>query len=70
MMYIKLGLDYEISNLGIMRFILIYCILGLINWVYILVINLEILDYGIWYVRYFCYVIFVNLDPFVIDEIY
>ena len=70
MMYIKLGLDYEISNLGIMRFILIYRVLGLINWVYILVINLETLYCGLWYVRYFCYVIFVNLDPFVIDEIY
>ena len=44
MMYIKLGLDYEISNLGIMRFILIYRVLGLINWAYILAINLKILD--------------------------
>ena len=70
MMHIKLDLDYEISNLGIIRFILIYCVLGLINWIYILVINLEILDYGIWYVRYFYWVIFVNLDPFIIGEIY
>ena len=40
---IKLGLNYEILNLGQMRFILIYYVLGLINWTYILAINLEIL---------------------------
>ena len=33
----------EILNLGIMGFILIYRVLGLINWAYILAINLEIL---------------------------
>ena len=42
--YIKLGLDYGILNLSPMGFILIYHVLGLINWVYILTINLKILD--------------------------
>ena len=37
-------LDNEILNLGLIEFILIYHVLGLINWVYILVINLEILN--------------------------
>ena len=42
-MYIKLGFDYEILNLGLVQFILIYPILGLIDCVCILVINLDIL---------------------------
>ena len=42
-LYSKLGLDYEILSLGLIRFILSYHVLGLINWAYILVINLEIL---------------------------
>ena len=41
---IKLGWNYEILNLGLMSFILIYQILGLVDCVYILVINLKILD--------------------------
>ena len=40
-LHIKLGLDYGILNLGLMRFILIYHVLDLINWAYILVINFE-----------------------------
>ena len=44
MVYIKLGLDYGILNLGILEFILIYPILGLVDCVCILVINLDILD--------------------------
>ena len=41
---LKLSLDDEILNLGLMRFILIYYVLGLINWTYILVINLKFLN--------------------------
>ena len=63
-LYIKLGLNYGILGLGLMKFILIYYVLCLINWAYILVINLEILDWGLWHVKYFCWVIFANLDPF------
>ena len=43
-LYIKLGLNYGILSLGLMKFILIYHVLSLINWVYILAINLKILD--------------------------
>ena len=43
-LYIKLSLNYGILGLGLMKFILIYYVLCLINWAYILVINLEILD--------------------------
>ena len=60
---IKLSLDYEILNLDLMGFILIYHILSLINWVYILAINLEMLYYDLWHVRYFYWVIFVDLGP-------
>ena len=35
-----------------------------------LVINSKILDYGLWHVRYFCWVKFTNLDPFLINKIY
>ena len=38
-LHIKLGLDYGIL-------ILIYHVLGLINWAYILAINLETLNYN------------------------
>ena len=41
---IKLELDYEILNLGLIGFILIYHVFGLINWAYILAINLKTLD--------------------------
>ena len=43
-LHIKLGLDYGILDLGLMGFISIYNVLGLINWAYILVINLEVLN--------------------------
>ena len=39
-LHVKLGLNDEILNLGLMRFILIYHALGLINRAYILAINL------------------------------
>ena len=39
MTYIKLNLDYEILNLGLVEFILIYPILVLIDCASILVIN-------------------------------
>ena len=42
-LHVKLGLDYEILNLSLMGFILIYHVLGLISWAYILAINLETL---------------------------
>ena len=41
---IKLYLDYEILNLGLINFVLIYQILGLTNWAYVLAINLKFLD--------------------------
>ena len=31
MVYIKVGLDYEILNLGLVKFILIYLILSLVD---------------------------------------
>ena len=43
MVYIKLGLDYEILNLGLVEFILIYPILGFVDCVCIFVINLDVL---------------------------
>ena len=46
-----------------MEFILIYHVLDFINLTYILTINLEILDWGLWHVKYFCWVIFANLGP-------
>ena len=39
MVYIKLDLDYEILNLGIVEFILIYQFLSLVDCVCILVVN-------------------------------
>ena len=42
-LHIKLGLDYGILNLGLMKFILIYQILSLVDCACILVINLKIL---------------------------
>ena len=42
-MYIKLDLNHGILNLGLVEFILIYQILGLVDCVYILIINLDIL---------------------------
>ena len=44
--YIKLDLNYEILNLGLVEFILICPILVLIDCASILVINWEILQYG------------------------
>ena len=41
MVYIKLGLNYEILNLGLIKFILICHIWDLVDYVYILTINLE-----------------------------
>ena len=43
-LYIKLGLNYEILSLGLMKFILIYHVLSLINRTYVLVINLKFLN--------------------------
>ena len=43
MTYIKLNLDYEILNLGLVEFILIYPILGLVDCICILITNLDIL---------------------------
>ena len=49
-LYIKLSLDYGKLSLDLMKFILVYQILGLVDCVYILVINLKILDqaYNMW----------------------
>ena len=46
-LYVKLGLDYGKLSLDLMKFVLVYQILGLVNCVYILVINLKILDQGL-----------------------
>ena len=46
-LYVKLGLDYEKLSLDLMKFVLVYQILGSVNGVYILVINLKILDQGL-----------------------
>ena len=46
-LYIKLSLDYGKLSLDLMKFILVYQILGLVDCVYILVINLKILDQGL-----------------------
>ena len=40
-LYIKLGLNYEILNLGLIKFILICHIWDLVDYIYILTINLE-----------------------------
>ena len=69
-LYIKLNLNLGIVNLGLEKVILIYHILGLFDCACILVINSKILDYGLWHVRYFCWVKFTNLDPFLINKIY
>ena len=44
---IKLGLDDGKLSLNLMKFVLVYQILGSVNGVYILVINLKILDQGL-----------------------
>ena len=46
-LYIKLSLDYGKLSLDLLKFILVYQILGLVDCVYILVINLKILDQGL-----------------------
>ena len=46
-LYIKLSLDYGKLSLDLMKFILVYQILGLVDCVYILIINLKILDQGL-----------------------
>ena len=40
-LYIKLGFNYEILNLGLIKFIFICHIWDLVDYVYILTINLE-----------------------------
>ena len=44
-LHIKLSFDFETLNLGLIEFILIFYILDLVDYAYILVINLEILDF-------------------------
>ena len=44
---IKLGLDDGKLSLDLMKFVLVYQILSLVDCVYILVINLKILDQGL-----------------------
>ena len=53
-----------ILNLGTVKFILIDHILGLLGSTCILVISLKFLDWGLWHVGYFYWVIFVNLGLF------